>query len=782
MIQRRAPQAPRYAPAACSAGELPRGPASTLRAYRHLSDSSRQAGQLIWAQVLVVGMLVVAFGPAAHAQDGGTPAPEPRQALKPIPLGSPVAPPPANPPKSKVWLPGTGLCGAFRATSVEGTQRYFPLRSADYPGSVNKGLEPFVPTINDFMDNVIGAADSGSISYQTLQTAFDLAGQVVNSGFSNSGDFLSTRGCPPDPPVGPGGCAFPASGPNTAVLPAFSSRFRGFLLVPEGLQGQWMHIGFRTNAAVALRIWPKLPAPAGTLVPYEIISRAAQAGYQDFRVTNSVQLTQPGLYPIEILHANFGGTAILEMAVSYSADFLDIDNAIAGNMLPGMLALSVRGFSPTLPQQFFQRVDGALPFPGAPSQCQQCPRKFANDLNQPPAPDNGCIAGFSCNEAAVCQVCDTDDFCGPDCKHCSDTPATPHCFTDPQNNKSCVQCVTAADCPGGVPCVNNVCQPFCCGTKQYIVAVDGHPELKYCSACLNDTTCPAGQKCDLLNGRCVDTLPACESDTKCGPGSESTKCAAVDCTIASTDDPQAIRRHCSNGHLCVECRYDFECAAGKYCRGGDCASCTEDRHCGPGCGSCGVSYSTDPTTAKTVTTPTDTPFCSSPGGDASGAACVSCLTDAHCGVGGTCTKGVCSPQTCAPACTGGQVCNGTSCVDCITSSQCPCGQCVAGSCSPTCGDSSDCPSNQCCAQEMGKCMDGRCAANLTANPGALCCNASTSFVGGASDKGVPGRSSRPLWALLAALGLLTALRLRSLHATRSVRLPQSPNAPDGDRQ
>jgi hypothetical protein len=147
---------------------------------------------------------------------------------------------------------------------------------------------------------------------------------------------------------------------------------------------------------------------------------------------------------------------------------------------------------------------------------------------------------------------------------------------------------------------------------------------------------------------------------------------------------------------------------------------------------------------------------------------VACLTDANCGTG-TCDPGThtcMGQQACAQACQPGFFCNGGSCVQCVTSSQCPCGACVDGLCTPNCGDTTDCRSNQCCATASGTCTDTRCQPNLHAGAG-LCCSAATGSVGVANDPVAPPQNGRLLLSLLAAVGVLAALRLRTLHRLRA---------------
>ena len=725
---------------------------------RHLPASSLRNGRPTWVQVLVAGVLFLSAGSAAYAQDQKIGQSDGGIFIN----GSPVAPPPKD--DAGNLLQGAGLCGAFRI--IDGNDQtlrgvLFQNRPDDFPQPT--ALARWSGPMNAFMDGNSGS--TARALYQTLQTPFDLASKINLNGIKNVGDFIGS--CPAYTGmmgVGGVGCPFPGSGTNLdiAPLPSFGSRFRGFILIPANLQGQAFHIGFFTQNEVALIVFDK--DDKGNAQSHDVVSRTVNNGSSHWRVTNKITFKNPGLFPIEVLHANVGEPAVLEMvALTSDPTFVDIDgteNSTTSLAGPGFNLIF------TTPDRFFQTSSGKLPF-ADPAQCQQCPRGDANSV------DVTCSLnpGYFCNEAAVCSPCVGDQFCGNSCKNCKNVPGRPFCARIPGTGGTdydCFQCVIDTDCASGQKCIQGTCTSpcACCGDSPFCVVTDkaGQPSARNCTACRTDSDC-GDAKCDLLNGRCIDKIPDCNTDDKCGV-------TCVNCITSTATDPLGPRPHCLNGQVCAQCRNDVDCKAGTYCRSGDCVPCTHDRHCGASCQSCGLDFSVIPATEvgkdpQVKNTPTDKPFCLAPNGAVPTASCVQCLTDENCGDGGTCDPVTHTCNTgCDPPCTGGKVCAGTVCVDCMTSSQCSCGQCVGGVCTPSCGDSTDCRSNQCCGQETSTCVNGRCKPGLTAHGGALCCDASGATLSSATDPAAaPLQNRLPLVALLAALAMLFALRLRGLRAT-----------------
>ena len=692
--------------------------------------------------------------------------------------GDPVAPLPKDTAGS--LLPGTGLCGAFRlpdnSTPNQGNlvRTLFPQRQADFPA----GADDFARNLNDFMDGKAGVvADPAdpTTKYETLQTPFDLASKTIIVGVDSTGDYVQTPACDSyNPFPAQYGCKFPASGDylSQPMLRPFISRYRGFLVVPVEMQNIPFHIGFVTQDEVAMRVYQKVKEGDTTAIGYNLISRSPLGPNGLYRVTNTITFTKPGLYPVEILHGTYQNPAALEMAFSTDPNFSDIDGAKADTTSLNS-SKDHQPFTLMDKVQFFQTSSGSLPFPGLPAMCQQCPREYANQKNQ----KGICPAGLFCNEAAVCSPCVGDQFCGKSCNPCEDP--SPYCVPDPASGGTdsiCVQCREDPDCKvPGQKCIAGRCVSpcLCCPGAQYCVPTDPkQPTARNCSECRTDSDC-GGRKCDLLNGHCVDKVADCNSDDRCGAN-------CSDCSAISN----GVRPHCMDGKVCVQCRFDVDCASqpGTYCRSGDCVPCTHDRHCGPSCLGCGTNLSVAPDGTTIVATTSDKPFCIAPNGQAQGATCVRCLTNDNCGPGGEC-----NPVThecnnpCTVTCEAGKVCNGSVCQQCITSAQCPCGQCIGGVCTANCGDSTDCASNQCCTQESSTCTNGRCKPGLTAHGGGLCCSTAGGTVGAASDPAESMPRSQPLWALLAALAFLAVARQRSLvvGARRILGLPLAARAASG---
>jgi outer membrane exchange protein TraA len=651
---------------------------------------------------------------------------------------------------------GQGICAAFRAEPQ--ALSIFPFRNANYPGV---GKEEFLNAANQFMDGMIGSSMAGTRQDATLETAFDLSNFANIPGIGSSGDFINTRGCPQDSMLGYSpGCLFPAAGASD-VLKGFGTRFRGFINVRPEWVPQVLHFGFYTDDSVSVALWSKRVDPVDKkkfqLNQHLLISRASDGSTTKYRVTNGIKFPKPGLYPIEIVHATYRDAAVLEFAIFGQSRFDDIDEPT--NMTS--MTLSAQGFSLefTQPANFFQTASGAESYPGKPSECKQCPRSQVNTL----ATDK-CGRGYYCNEAALCSPCVGDQFCGNSCTECK--APEPFCVRDPRSSDpnrdyTCVQCRDDNDCSQGLKCVRGQCKnpcnccpdsPFCVATETAIEYAD----VRNCSQCRTKADCGEGRDCDLLNARCVDgAVPENNKDDRCGP-------EGVNCPVLTKDDPKGPRPFCFNAAVCTQCRFDYHCKAGTYCRNGDCVPCTHDRHCGPSCKSCGLAYEVAIDGDQVTSIKTDKPFCLTPSGDVQASTCVRCLTDAQCGEGG-----VCNPSThecenkCQVTCEPGKLCDGGKCVECLTSSQCPCGQCQDGTCTTNCVDTTDCSSNQCCQKSTGQCVREKCGPG-TAAGGALCCG-----VGGVaaaadplSDPASTPRTRGPLLALLGAVVILYGLQRR----------------------
>lgn len=662
--------------------------------------------------------------------------------------GDPVAPNPRDT-QGKI-LPGTGLCAAYRllGTGADPNTVFKP-RGSGFPAS---GATDFPDSANAFMDGATGGPMSGMRVDKTMLTPFDLTNFVDPPGLDSRGDFISTRNCPAY--MGKdNGCWFPAAPEDPVILNnSYGSRIRGFINILPEWANQKIHFGFLTDDATAMYIYTKAKPPNAAEAKL-VISRGAVTGATKYRVTNQVVFAKPGLYPIEVTYAQYYQAGILEMAILIDPTFVDIDE-IAGI---GTKPLGTYNFSLeyTLPTQFFQTASGVLPYDGQADRCKQCPRSLANVPNQPAGT---CDSGMFCNEAAVCAPCIGDQFCGKSCREC--LAPEPYCIRDPRDpngDYQCAECRDDLDCSAGRKCVQGKCvNPCNCCPGQFCVPTDPKkPEARNCSLCRTDADC-GGSKCDLLNGRCIDKIPDCNTDDRCGK-------SCVSCPDKTKDEPQGVRPYCLNGEVCVQCRYDADCKVGTFCRSGDCVPCTDDRHCGPNCKTCGLDYIIEADGSISSKPPTDKPFCYTPDNRPESATCVRCLADKDCGTGGTCDLAThqCS-TSCATPCPSGQVCNGNKCVECFTNAQCPCGICVDGSCTPNCESSTDCLGTQCCSKDTQTCVSGRCKPGLTARGGALCCSGAQ--VGSTDDPIAPG-SNRGLWIAslmtLLFLGLSLARKVRN---------------------
>lgn len=575
---------------------------------------------------------------------------------------------------------GPGLCTTSAVSTSPGSD--FPQQTSTF----NSG-------VNAFLD-----ARTGTRVTSVLRTAFDLSNNNQSGMGLSRGDFIDAQvpACPS------WGCPFAFNDPSTA----FGVRLRGYLNVTSAMVGRPLHFGFYTDDAVSLTIYDQ------NQVAYSVVTRPPELGFPTWRTTNSVTFSFSGLYPIEVLYAEIGDHAAVEMAVLDGA-FSDFELSVAQT---GSLNLATAGFQLLQPTQFLLAEDGSIPG-GNPAACIQCLRQNAN------TPGNGgCGAGNYCNAAAVCAPCTTATFCGPACIPCNGS--TPVCATiggltqcvqcksDPDcrvgqkcnvTTGQCQQCTTNADCPRGELCnPSGACQACsaddscagascnCCGAGQRCLAPQlGAPPT--CAQCVKDLDCPSPQHCDVSNGRCVDQLPLCDTSERCGPS----------CVTCPTSRP-----YCLDGQVCVACRNDLECGDGEFCLSGECSPCTTDRRCGARCEACGG----------------DTPYCSVANGPAQ---CVRCRDDADCSVGacdrasGECTAGGCQ-ATCAP----GTVCDGRDCVQCFADSQCGCsgvcdvalGQCVAG-----CNSSNDCGPSEHCAASTASCARGRIKPDTEPKGGGVCC-------------------------------------------------------------
>ena len=672
---------------------------------------------------------------------------------------------------------GHGLCVASNVWTR--TPNEFPQTRGTYLDGINGYLEDPV--------------NRPSRVTNVMRTPFDLSNNLNDGRTLSYGDFVAQVTAPR---CSTGGCSFNIINDNDA-LTRFVSRFRGYLNIPVGLEGQPLHFGYYTDDAISLVVYDRGQA-------YTVINRPPEIGAATWRTTNSVTFNQPGLYAVEMLYVQITEHAALEMSMR-TGTFEDYERAAN---VPPIVNLFSSGFQLLQPAQFFQTENGLPSYPGELDRCEQCNRGNVN------APNNGsCGPFYYCNAAALCAPCDSSLRCGEACSPCGQS--TPYCaninartqcvqctedsqcpngrcdLTDntcrgcnddadcPDNgrcdtntnqctgcnddsdcpggacdepNATCVQCtedehcpdnqvcVTSihecrecnddSQCPRGEICADNQCTPCatddacagnscnCCpnGTQCAAPTPGASPS---CVECTTDSQCAPGQKCDPLNGRCVDEVPECNTSDACGPS----------CAKCPGDRP-----FCLDGEVCVQCRNDLECGDGQFCLSGECSSCTTDRHCGERCGACEG----------------DTPFCLSDG-SVRGSACVGCRNDEDCG------SGQCNPETrtcenagaCAVTCEQGLVCDGVSCVECFADAHCPCGgtcDTSTNTCTTSCDDSGDCLGVQHCSAATQACERGRRKPGTEPQGGAFCC--------GTTADATPAGSTTILVLLAAGLMLL----------------------------
>ncbi|WP_375768422.1 outer membrane exchange protein TraA [Archangium gephyra] len=638
--------------------------------------------------------------------------------------GEPVAASPAQ--------PGTGLCVATRVSTAPDLD--FPLSNSGFAGGVNS-----------FLESPPDAANPNVRATSVLQTLFDLSNNNPSDLKLSYGDYENAvPGCPS------GGCDFA----NVDRAASFGSRFRGYLNITPDMLGLPVHFGFYSDDAVALTLYDRSNRA------YPVINRPPRTGFPTYRTTNSVTFTKAGLYPVEVLYAEFGEHAALELALLVGT-FSDFERP--ANAAP-IIKLQGAGFALARPAAFYQTESGRPSYTD-PARCEQCSRQYANT-----AGNNGCDPGYYCNGAALCAPCDSSVFCGPSCSpcgastplclnrngtftcvQCSDDSQCPNGRCDPDTNQcrgcktdahcpkgefcgadnECHECVTDDHCPRGQSCADNTCQPCatndsCAGTSCNCCpgglkcAASSPGASPSCVECTNDADCSDGKKCDIANGRCVEQVAECNTSERCG--SQCTKCPSD-------------RPYCMDGQVCVECRSDLECGDGKFCVSGECASCTTDKRCGDRCESC----------------PGEQPFCLTDG-TSRGSSCVGCRDNADCGPGGTCnpTTRTCSSSTCAVSCGEGTVCYGDACVQCFADAHCPCGgtcDTALNTCTTSCVDSNDCLGVQHCSANTQQCERGRRMPGTEPQGGGFCC--------GTTADSTPGGL-----ALLVLLAAFLALRSR----------------------
>ncbi|MBK8258854.1 MAG: hypothetical protein IPK82_40120 [Polyangiaceae bacterium] len=628
---------------------------------------------------------------------------------------------------------GTGLCIAQAISANPAVE--FNLNVSNYNGGLNTFMEQH---LNDRVESV-------------LRTLLDLSNNNSSGLQASFGDFTNAVST-----CKIGGCDFIVNDTTTG----FGLRARGFLNVTQAMVGQAIHFGLYADDSVSLTFFGKNGAI------YPIIIRPPQLGNPTWRVTNTVTFQEPGLYPVEILHAEISEHAALEMSSLVDANFVDFERP--ANQAP-VVKLKGAGFTLFGPESFSQTISGQPSFADI-NQCQQCDRQFVNLPG-----NNGCPESYYCNEAALCAPCDSAVVCGPSCSPCGgQTPfcinlkgtfTCVECSDDTQCQPGykcdkelhiCHECEQDGDCAKGLVCEDNVCVPCatkgecagnscnCCpktadGAQTECGLLPGET-VAACVECTQDSDCADGKQCDLTVGRCLETLYKNESPDCCGDT----------CVPCPTDAPFCLPTHI--GTACAECRHDMDCEGGKYCRSGQCKSCLEDRRCGERCDSCGG----------------DAPFCLA-AQLVETAECVRCLSNLDCGEGGECDvvthncNNVCL-QSCALET---PYCFGDKCVECYADTQCPCGgtcNLETNKCTTSCVDNGDCQGTEHC-QWTDDGQSREC--NLGQMPDDVGCGSTLGSLCQKSSIGLPDDNPIPLFGTAAVSAMLLAMRRR-----RSVRVGQ----------
>ena len=508
-------------------------------------------------------------------------------------------------------------------------------------------------------------------------------------------------------------------------VPDFAVRLRGYLNITPDKVNKRLHFGFYSNKAVSFTIFNNANVENGV----EAIVLPVLFGIPSQRGTKGVQFTQAGLYPVEILYMQVNGNnAALEMSIREGV-FTDIEGRRENTA-----SLKNLGFSLAQPSMFFQTIDES-----ASTSCWQCPRQYAG--KRMGANGNmGCEragVGTTCNQAAICESCTTEDSCGEQCLTCAGP--TPYCDKKPGKIfHECVECTEDGQCPNGR------CDPTtrtCRGCNEDSDCDTGRCDIPraVCTGCNDDGDCSNGEVCDVPNSACVQCTrndhcapnqvcsPTSNTCVECNQGSDCERgqtCTNNTCVTCSSNDSCAGNscNCCPEGTQCaspspgappscVECTTDSQCAEGKKCDpvDGRCVDkipeCNTSERCGASCVKC----------------PGDRPFCFD------GQVCVACRNDLECGEGQFCLSGECS------ACTNDRHCglnceacgkpdpanpnaplkpfcltNGSpatsACVVCRNDADCPGGTCNTST--NTCINTTGCEAN--CAQQGKVCNGSAC--------------------------------------------------------------------------
>ncbi len=319
-------------------------------------------------------------------------------------------------------------------------------------------------------------------------------------------------------------------------------------------------------------------------------------------------------------------------------------------------------------------------------------------------PCNGeCPAGTQCDPTTLtCGPVPGDAGLGNCTKDsdCSASTGKPKCETD---SGTCVACLQDSDCPSGDrcepsqhACVQGNCQANadCKDAAKPFCNADGN-----CVACLVDADCPSTggvrRTCDRIQNVCTDN--PCQADADCAVDPSGHRCDLTNgtCVQCLSDlDCNLTTPRCDDAGQCVACLDDFDCDTGQVCDTStntcQASGCATDQDCAP-------------------------QVC-----DASSGKCVACVHDSDCVFGGTCQKNACAaPPSCGADsdCPTPDFCQGGACIACRTSADCRAGlACSGGTCveGPACQSPTECLAGRTCVS--GACADAACAPAANDSP------------------------------------------------------------------
>jgi len=227
------------------------------------------------------------------------------------------------------------------------------------------------------------------------------------------------------------------------------------------------------------------------------------------RIANDDDQTSRIIYPIKFTQAGLYPVEIIYFqngGVAYAEwARTDIEVKECGRDMDGnAIGCTVPLTDPSYADKF-KLIDKAEMFSaivGENATCQECG-----------APGQNCSTGNYCGDG-LCQACDVPDHCGPSCIAC---PANARiCSTG-----RCVECTADDQCPAGQTCdiPNGKCTaPTPCRNNEDCPSGKiCDPDLQICvtppKPCTDSTMCPAGQQC--INNLCKTPPRKCTTDAEC---------------------------------------------------------------------------------------------------------------------------------------------------------------------------------------------------------------------------------------------------------------------------